>query len=312
MASTCPNCGKKLHIYNIKAECSSCGVSIPNYNWEARLEEDNERAERKFLTFYKNLNRIAYSIWGTKLRIARIILSFVPIIGYIVPWAYIKSDAESLGFDVIGIFTDGKSLIDLFKSFFGNAGLYFTNMSYEGYSGPVTYTMLSLLFMVLSLLLFVVAFFLIIFTFKHSKTKAMFIIDVIGVASAITSGVLFTVGMSSTADYIGFTLGDIPMYNAHGGIAWGYFVALALLLIATVVNFLVAKAPAKSDETLEEERLARKAAKEEKERQDAIKREREREEAEKKAAEEQAELVAKAKASLEAGKAKKAKKKDKE
>ncbi|MFQ8958092.1 MAG: hypothetical protein ACLR6O_04315 [Eubacterium sp.] len=72
-------------------------------------------------------------------------------------------------------------MIDLFKSFFGNAGLYFTNMGYENYSGPITYTMLSMLFMVLSALLIVIAFFLIIFTFKHSKTKAMFVFDVLSV-----------------------------------------------------------------------------------------------------------------------------------
>lgn len=302
MASTCPNCGKKLHIYDVKAECSSCGVSIPNFNWEARLEEDNAKAEKKFQSFYRTLNHVAYSIWGTKLRIARIILSFLPIVGYIVPWAYIKSDAESIGFDVLGLFTSGHSLLDLIKSFFGNAGLFFTNMSYEGNSGPVTYTTLSLLFMVLSLVFMVVAFFLIIFTFKHAKTKAMFIFDILGVASAIVSAVLFTVGISSASDFTGFTLGDIPVYNATGGVTWGFFVALALLLVATVVNFLVAKAPAKSDETLESERLARKAAKEEKERQDAARKEKERAEAEKKAAEEQAELVAKAKAKLEKSK----------
>ena len=51
MASTCPNCGKKLKFYNIKAECSQCGVSIPNFNWEARLEEDNIKAEKKVQTF---------------------------------------------------------------------------------------------------------------------------------------------------------------------------------------------------------------------------------------------------------------------
>ena len=38
--ATCPNCGKKLHFWNIKAECSKCGVSIPNFNWIERLEED--------------------------------------------------------------------------------------------------------------------------------------------------------------------------------------------------------------------------------------------------------------------------------
>lgn len=46
MASVCPNCGKKLHFYNVKADCSQCGVSIPNFNWEKRLEEDNANAEK--------------------------------------------------------------------------------------------------------------------------------------------------------------------------------------------------------------------------------------------------------------------------
>ncbi|MFQ8958091.1 MAG: hypothetical protein ACLR6O_04310 [Eubacterium sp.] len=104
MASTCPNCGKKLKFYNIKAECSQCGVSIPNFNWEARLGEDNIKAEEKFQTFYGNLNRIAYSLWGTKLRIVRIILSFIPAVGFILPWASLKSDASSVNFDIIGVF----------------------------------------------------------------------------------------------------------------------------------------------------------------------------------------------------------------
>lgn len=309
MASACPNCGKKLHWYNLKADCSNCGVSIPNFNWEARLEEDSEKAERQFQSFYRNLNRIAYSIWGTKLRIARIILSFLPAIGFILPWAYIKSDAQSIGIDMIGIFTSGKSLVDILSNFFGNAGLYITNMSYEGFSGPLTYTMLSVLFMLLSALFIVIAFFLIIFTFKHSKTKAMVVFDVMSVVSAAVSAVLFTIGMSAADEFVGFNFGDIPIYNAGGSVTWGFYVALALLVVATVINAMVAKAPAKSDETLEEERLARKAVKEEKERQDAIKKEKARAEAEKKAAEEQAQIVAQAKAKLEAAESKNNKKK---
>lgn len=309
MASACPNCGRKLHLYNIKAECPSCGVSIPNFNWEARLEEDNEKADRKFDSFYKSLNRIAYSIWGTKLRIVRIVMSFLPAIGLILPWAYLKSDAESIGIDLIGIFTNGKSLIDVLSSFFGNMNLYFMNMSYEGYSGPVTYTILSVLFFLLSAVFIVVAFFLIIFTFKHSKTKAMVVFDILSVLCAIVSAVLFTVGMSGDLANKGFNFGDISLYNVSGSVTWGFYAALVLLIIATVFNALVAKAPAKSDETLEEERLARKAVKEEKERQEAIKKEKAREEAEKRAAAEQAEKLEKAKANLKAAQDKKNKKK---
>lgn len=307
MASTCPNCGRKLHWYDVKAECSECGVSIPNFNWEARLEEDNSKAEKQFQSFYRNLNSFAYSIWGTKLRIVRIILSFLPAVGFILPWGYIKSDAQSAGLDILGAFTDGKSLVDVLSSFFGNMSLYFTNMGYEGYSGPVTYTMLSVLFMLLSALFIVVAFFLILFTYKKPKTYAMVVFDALSIVCAVVSAVMFNVAMSTTADAVGFNFGDIPMYNAAGSVMWGFYVAVTLLLVAMVFNILVAKAPAKSDEVLEKERLERKAAKEEKERQDAIKKEKERREAAKKAAEEQARIVEEAKAKLNAGKGKKKK-----
>ena len=157
MASSCPNCGKKLHWYDVKAECSNCGISIPNFNWEERLEADNELAERKFASFYRGLNRLAYSIWGTKLRIARIVLSVLPVIGFILPWATLKSDAESVGLDLFGM-TCSKSLIDLFGDIFGNTSLYITNMGYEGFSGTLSFTMYAVLCMVLSLLFAVIAF----------------------------------------------------------------------------------------------------------------------------------------------------------
>ena len=36
----CPKCGAKLHWYDFRAECKHCGVNIPNYKWEERLEND--------------------------------------------------------------------------------------------------------------------------------------------------------------------------------------------------------------------------------------------------------------------------------
>ena len=308
MASTCPNCGKKLKWYNVKAECSECGVSIPNFNWEGRLEEDAQRSEKKFRSFYRTMNMLAYSIWGTTLRRLRIILSFLPAIGFLLPWGYLKSDSESVGIDFIGLFTSGKSLIDIIGDFFSNSSLYFTNMAYEGNSGILTYSMLSILFFLISLVFIVVAFFLILFTTKHPKTKAMVVFDVLSIASAIASAITFALAVKSTAAQTAVNFGSVSLYNVSGGVSFGLFVALALLVVALVANLLVAKAPAKSPETLEEERLARKAEKEEKERLEDIKKEKAREEAEKKAAEEQARLVEEAKAKLEAKKNKKAKK----
>lgn len=306
MASSCPNCGKKLHWYDVKAECSNCGVSIPNFNWEERLEADNELAERKFASFYRGLNRIAYSIWGTKLRIARIVLSVLPAIGFILPWATIKSDADSVGLDLFGM-TCNRSLIDLFKDFFGNMSLYTTNMSYESFSGTLSFTMYSALLMVLSLLFAVIAFFLIFILAKHFKTKALTVFECLSVLSAIGSAVCFTLGIKAAPSELGINFGSFPVYNATGGVAWGFYVALALLLVAVGINAAVSKAPSKTDEELESERLARKAAKEQKEYEEALKKEVEREEAEKKEKEEQAKLVAEAKAKLAAREAKKKK-----
>lgn len=306
MASSCPNCGKKLHWYDVKAECSNCGISIPNFNWEERLEADNELAERKFASFYRGLNRLAYSIWGTKLRIARIVLSVLPVIGFILPWATLKSDAESVGLDLFGM-TCSKSLIDLFGDFFANTNLYITNMGYEGFSGTLSFTMYAVLCMVLSLLFAVIAFFLILILAKHSKTKAITVFECLSVASAVASAVCFTLGVKGAPAELGINFGSFPVYNATGGVAWGFYVALALLLVAVGINAAVAKAPAKSDDVLEAERLERKAIKEKKEQEEALRKEIEREEAEKREKEEQARIVEEAKAKLAAREAKKKK-----
>ena len=308
MASTCPNCGKKLKWYNMKAECSECGVSIPNFNWEGRLEEDAEKAEKKFASFYKSMNIFSYSIWGTKLRRLRIILSLIPAIGFILPWGYLESDAQSIGIDLLGLFTNGKSLLDVIGDFFANKSVYFSNMAYEGNSGVLSFSMLAIFLMLLSFVFAVIAFFLILFTFKHPKTKAMVVFDALSILSAAASAVFIIMASNSASSQTAVNFGSFSLYNISGGISWGIFVAIALLAVAFAANLLVAKAPAKSDEELEEERLAKKVAKEEKERQEDIRKEKEREEAEKRAAEEQERIVAEAKAKLEAKKKKKEKK----
>lgn len=303
MASTCPNCGKKLHIWDIKAECSACGVSIPNYNWQERLEEDNIKAEKQFASFYKTMNRIAYSIWGTKLRIARLVLTFLPAIGFILPWATLKSDGASFDLSIIS-FSGNKSLIDFFGSLFGDFSLYMTNMKLENFSGPVTYGVIGFVLFVLSALFIVIAFFLNIIMCKHPKTKSTVVFDFLSVAASVAALVVFVMGGKLGAQSVAFNFGDFPVINCTASISWGYFVAIVLLLVATGVNIAVAKAPAKSDEILEEERLARKAIKDEKERQKEIEKEKAREEAEKAKAEENAKLVAEAKAKLEKSKKK--------
>ncbi|MBQ8504256.1 MAG: hypothetical protein IJ491_08265 [Clostridia bacterium] len=297
MASKCPNCGRQLKWYNIKADCPDCGISIPNYNWEARLEEDNIKAEAKFRKFYNTLNKLKYSVFGTKLRIARIVMSFIPAIGFILPWANVTSAKDTLSFDLLGLFTDGTSTLDFFGIFFKSIGDVLSAMSGEGFSGPVSYIVLGFLFMLLSVVAIVVAFFLIFICFRKPKTKATVVADAVSLVFAAIGAVMFILSGSKSAG-AAFSIATLNFENAASGVLWGSFVYVALLAVALVGNILVAKAPVKSDEELENERLERVRIKEEKEEQARIKKEAARLEAQKKAEEEQAEKIRKAKEAL--------------
>ena len=241
MASTCPNCGKKLHFWNIKAECSACGVSIPNFDWEARLEEDNRNAEKAFGVFNRTLSRMAYSMWGTKLRIARLVLTFLPAVGFILPWSNIKGTGSSFVLSILA-FDGSKSLIDFFKAFFGDVGLFTTTMGMEGYGGPVTLGVIGYFLFLLSALFIVIAFFMVLIRCKNSKTKTTIVFDVLSVAASIAAVICFTVGGQRGADLGAFSFGGNAALAPSGSIGWGYFVALLLLLVATGMNIAVVKA----------------------------------------------------------------------
>ncbi len=292
--ASCPNCGKKIPFWNIKAECSSCGVSIPNFNWVARLEEDNINAERAFGKFYKTINRMSYSLFGTKLRIARLVLTFLPAVGFILPWASIKSDGDSFDLTFLS-FTGGKSVIDILLQFFNNASLLIENMGFEGYSGPVTFLLIGTLFFLLSAVFIVVAFFMNIIKCAKPKTKSTVTFDIISIVCSITAVVFFSLAASRGADFSAFSIGEFTALNSSGGFAWGYIVAIVLLLAAMGINIAVAVAPAKSDEELEAARKAKADAKEAKAREDEIRKAKVREEAEKAREEEQKAIIAEAK-----------------
>ncbi len=295
MAAKCPKCGRKLKIYNVKAECPSCGTNIPNYDWEARLEQDNKIAEEKFGKLYATLNMLKYSVAGTKLRIIRIVLSFLPAIGFILPWAVVKSEADFLAFDLLGLFNKGAtSTIKFFGIMFKDIGGIVSSIT----SGtPAAFPLIGFILMLLSVVAIVAAFFLIFIKFRKPKTKAVVVADIISVAFTLAAIVFFSLSSSKVAAG-DFTIGTLTFTNATAGVSWGAFVYIVLLCVALVGNILVAKADVKTPEQLEEERLEKVRLKEEKAEQDRVKKEQAKAEAKKKAEQEQAEKVKKAREAL--------------
>ncbi len=300
--ANCPNCGEKIPFWNIKAECSKCGVSIPNFNWVERLEEDNKNAEKSFGVFYKTINRMQYSLLGSKLRIVRLVLTFLPVIGFILPWASVKSDGSSFDLALLS-FSGGKTAIDILSQVFSNFSLISANMGFENNSGPVTFMFLGTVFFFLSLLFIVFAFLLNILKCAKPKTKSTVIFDIFSIAASIVSVVLFTMA-SSGNDFTAFAMGSLAAINISGGFSWGYIVAVILLIAATGINVAVAVAPAKSDEELEAERIAKADAKEAKAKAEEIRKQKAREEAAKVYEEEQKNIISEAKKKVAERKAK--------
>lgn len=85
--ANCPHCGRVLNFWNVKAECPDCGINIPNYDWEGRLDEDARNAEIAWVKFRKFTGNFKSALFGNKLRIIRFICTFVPLVALVLPLA---------------------------------------------------------------------------------------------------------------------------------------------------------------------------------------------------------------------------------
>ncbi len=88
--ANCPKCGYKLRMIDVKAECPKCGVNLLYYNQQERLAEDADKAEEEYIKLQPKIDRVKFSLVGTKLSIVRIILIFLPIGMLFLPLANIK------------------------------------------------------------------------------------------------------------------------------------------------------------------------------------------------------------------------------
>lgn len=242
----CPKCGVKLHIWNIKAECPKCGVNIANYDWENRLEQDSIAAEAAFAKLNETMKKFKYSFVGTKLRIARIPISVLPLFSFLLPLGTLAVSIpfveekftlnaitivlNILNFDIMGIFkAPGSEII-------GDTALMF---------------MLSLLFVVLSVLSLLVSLVFLLLNFKKFNSKGLFMTNLIASIMMLASAFCFN-NFSSMME--ASTLAD----TINCGPSWGVFVSAALFLASSITNLIVSlqpvNIPADEEKSEEEEK----------------------------------------------------------
>lgn len=83
--ANCPNCKKHLRIVDWKQKCPHCGANIVLYDMQERLMQDADKAEVQYYYFQKKLDRLKAAFVGSKLSVARIFTSLLPIAGLFLP-----------------------------------------------------------------------------------------------------------------------------------------------------------------------------------------------------------------------------------
>lgn len=227
----CPKCDRKLHMWDIKAECPGCGVNIANYDWENRLEQDAVEAEIAFAKLRETMKKFKYSFVGTKLRIARIPVSVLPLFSLLLPFGTMAVSIpfcdekitinavtmvlNLLNFDILGIFKAPASEI------IGDASLRF---------------MLSILFVVLAALSLLVSLVFLLLNFKKFNSKGLFITNLVACLFMLASAYCFH-------DFSGMIQASTLADAIQCGPSWGIFASAAIYLASSITNLIVSLQP---------------------------------------------------------------------
>ena len=226
----CPHCNYKLRLIDIKAECPVCGVNIPNYNWEERLDEDAVNAERSFASFRRRTGAIKNALFGTKQRIARFILTFAPLIFFLFPMftyeAHLPFSQGKVSVSMLGLILEivnGKLDIGSFINLIG--------LEKSGTAFVVLYV--ALVFVVLGIVAGVLNFFVLILSGFGYYAKANVVLCYISLITFIAAAVCICVSSSMFAS-------SIPEIMSVG-LSYSLFVGMMFFVINIVMNSIAAK-----------------------------------------------------------------------
>lgn len=240
----CPGCGYKLKPWNVKAECPKCGVNIPNYKWEERLEQDAIRSEWAFAKFRRSVKYLKRGLVGTKLSIVRLVFTFVPLVIFVLPAFRLSLSLPFSSFenryvsllDIILAIVDGIDIGSLFT-------LIKSNIVGEAY----TLFLVGFLLIALGIVSAVLNFFVLIICSVRHKYAANYVL-------CILSALLFAVAIPVfVVSFQQMDATGIPVFG--GTISFSFFIGIFLFLLNLVLNIITAKHLKHIDETTPEEPL---------------------------------------------------------
>lgn len=249
--ANCPGCGYHLKPWNVKAECPKCGVNIPNYDWEVRLEEDARRSEWAFAKFRRTTKHLKSGLVGTKLSITRFVFTFVPLVVLVIPMFSLTMNLPFSSFE-----NRLTSLLDIILAIVNgfDIGALFTLIQSEIVGGAYLLFLVGILLVALGIVSAVLNFFvLIIGSIKH-KYVANYILCALSALLFAAAIPVFAVAFSQ--------MEQIGISAFGGSVSASLFVGIVLFLVNLALNIVTAKHLKKLDAATPEEPLPEKPASE--------------------------------------------------
>lgn len=226
--ANCPKCGRKLTLFDWKPNCPECGVNLVYYGLEDKLLDEADAAEAEHARLQKRIDRLKAAFIGSKLTIARIFLSLLPIAALLIPLCEISFKAPFMGDKTTAV-----NLIELvnvfsgldFDALFAMLGSATLSTMFIGYAGALVALALSLVFVIVSLVALMAAC-------GPKGNVRNFILNGLAIAFAVASIVFFSVFASNGSTVFGGYL--------SGKIGAGIFVYIGMLLVLLAVNIILA------------------------------------------------------------------------
>lgn len=230
MAATCPKCGGKLKITDWKPDCPHCGVNMVYYGMEERLLLDADKAEAEHARTQPRVDRLKASFIGSKLAIARIVFSFIPIAALLLPFAKFSFEAP---FAAIDSSVNAISIYNLFSSYLDFDAL-LASLGSDVLGVTIILFAASLICLLLSVVGVVVHLVLLTLSCSPKGKVRNLTIGMINIVLPVISCVLFSVFSTNI-------MRIFPSVVTASGIGWGIFVYIALLVLSWVIDFLTFK-----------------------------------------------------------------------
>lgn len=218
--ANCPNCGRKLHLYNWRPECPDCHVNMIYFKSNERLLAETEKAEIEHAKSQPGIDRAKYSVFGSPIALIRTAFSLLAPIGMLMlPLCKFGGTEGSKSINAIGLYnyiSSGANIGEILGKAAGG----------DKFSISFAALLLSAVLVIVSVLMLFMSL------GKHGKLRN-FILDFLKLGLAVTSAVSFSAFAPEVST-------AFPQYTS-ASLGAGAFAYIAVMAAILVFNLVLAK-----------------------------------------------------------------------